>query len=115
MGSIIGGTSHGDADAIIDPRGAVLLDHVTVAVVGAKRHDDPTVQRAVALSLSGRVNRDTARHDVLYLMDEDGAASLVAELMGLAERGVPGLFDRIATALDAIRKETGRGAHREQR
>jgi hypothetical protein len=87
------GDAFGIGDATIDATRAVLLDEVTVAVVGTI---DPTGGgRALALNLEGRVNKSTSRVDVLYLMDSDGAAAIVSELLGLAARVGPDFLDAL--------------------
>jgi hypothetical protein len=43
-------------------------------------------KRGVALQLGGRVNLTTKRSNVLYLMDEDGCAALVAEVTAIVVR-----------------------------
>lgn len=98
MSKIIGGSAFGQNDAIIDTRGAILLGNVHVAVIGAV---DPTGARTMlALELGGRVNKTTTNTETLYLLDTDGAAVLVSEILGLAGRASPAfldmLLDRIA-------------------
>lgn len=95
MGKIIGGSSHGRNDALVDTTGAVLLDDVHVVQVTVT--NTAAVQAAVGLELSGRINRTTERSSTLYLFDTDGAAVIVAELLALAGRGqfLPELLARI--------------------
>lgn len=82
--SISDGDAFGIGNAEIDVRRAVLLDGCTVAVVGTANPDG--AGRALALNLEGRLNKGTTRVDVLYLMDADGAAVIISELLGLAGR-----------------------------
>lgn len=91
MSKIIGGSPFGRNDAIVDTERAVLLGEVHVAMVGLGRADG--VETAIALELGGRVNRSTVRHETLYLLDADGAADLVAQLLGIADRAHPGFME----------------------
>jgi len=99
---IRGGDAFGIGDARIDVTRAVLLDGVTVAVVGTA--DPSGAGRALALNLEGRLNKGTTRVDVLYLMDSDGAASIISELLGLAGRVGP---DFLAELLARVEKVPG--------
>jgi hypothetical protein len=93
MTKIRAGDAFGRGDAEIDASRAVLLDGCTVAVVGTA---DPTgAGRALALNLEGRVNKSTSRVDVLFLMDSDGAAAIISELLGLAARVGPDFLDEL--------------------
>lgn len=88
-GHIIGGSPFGRHDALIDATKAVLLDTVNVVLVGTATWGQGA-GRAIGLELGGRINKAQARTSVLYLMDEDGAAALVSELVGLASRAGAG-------------------------
>jgi hypothetical protein len=87
LGGSIGGTDdpYGYRTAALDFTNAVLLAHVTVARVEPIRHG----QRGslmIALQLNGRINKTTDETQVLYLLDEDGVASILTELHGVAAR-----------------------------
>jgi len=100
MSKITGGSAFGIGDAEIDPQDAVLLDGCTVAIVGTA---DPTgAGRAVAMNLEGRINKSTARSDVLYLMDLDGAAIVISELLGLIGRSGPNALDALMERIHAL-------------
>lgn len=72
----------GHGNSIVDTRSAVLLDDTTVVML-----DNSSDGRTIyGLQLAGRVNRSSARTNVLYLLDEDGAAAIVTELIGLFSR-----------------------------
>lgn len=103
MSKIIGGTPFGRGDALIDASEAVLLAGVSVAVVGAGRPDG--VETVVALNLTGRVNKTTTVSDVLYLLDSDGAAAIVSELLGVAHRADPRFLDQLLTRINGLPKE----------
>ncbi|WP_030757698.1 hypothetical protein [Streptomyces sp. NRRL F-5135] len=81
-GDIVGpGGPHDRHGVILDDWGAVLLDHSTVTLVETRGG-----QTVLALLLEGRVNKSPDRARNLYLMNEDGAAALVTELIALAHR-----------------------------
>lgn len=94
---IIGGSPFGRDDAMIDARRAVLVDEITVVLVGTATWDQGA-GRAIGLELGGRINKSEARTQVLYLMDEAGAAAIVTELIGLAGRA--GAGERFLALLD---------------
>lgn len=72
----------GRSNSIVDTRRAVLLDSVDVVML-----DNPSDGRQIAgLELGGRINRTSDRAAQLYLFDADGVASIVSELIGLAQR-----------------------------
>lgn len=72
----------GRDNSVVDTRGAVLPDAVDVATL-----TNPSDGRTIyGLELAGKVNQATDRSDVLYLMDTDGAAAIVSELIGLFDR-----------------------------
>lgn len=72
----------GRNNSVVDTRTAVLMDHVDVVLL-TNPSDSRTI---VGLQLAGRINQTTKRADHLYLFDADGIASIVTELLGLAER-----------------------------
>jgi hypothetical protein len=76
------GDPYARGNVIFDVRGAVLMDELDVALL-----DDASSPRPfLALSLRGRINYGTERSETLYLFDEDGAAAIITQLMGLAMR-----------------------------
>lgn len=84
---------------ILDDRNAVLLDHSTVTLVETAGQTTPIL----ALLLEGRINKTTDRARNLYLMNEDGAAALVSELVALAQRIGPEFGERfMARVLDLL-------------
>lgn len=95
--NIKGGSPFGRHDAEVDVTRAVLLDQTAVVLVGTATWGQGA-GRAIGLELGGRINKSEARTSVLYLMDEDGAAALVSELIGLAYRA--GMGDRFAELLE---------------
>lgn len=86
-GSIAGpGGPYSVGDVVIDTSNAVLLDACEVAVVGGVRGGVLDPKPITALVLRGRVNKSDRRAEVLYLLNEDGAAGIVTELVAVAQR-----------------------------
>lgn len=81
---IMGGSPRGRGDALLDTRGAVLLDHTEVVLVD--REPGSGKPPAAMLVLSGRVNFERRRSQTAYLFGTDGAAAIVSELTELAAR-----------------------------
>jgi hypothetical protein len=95
-GNIAGPGGPHDADSvIIDATNAVLLDHSTVSLVGSPGNPKPYL----AVLLEGRINKTSDRARNLYLMNEDGAAALVTELLALAHRIGPDFGERFTARL----------------
>jgi hypothetical protein len=93
--SIIGGSSHGQGDALVDVTKAVLLDDLHVVLIDTLNSEGG--QRAIGMQLAGRINKSTTRAETLYIFDEDGAAALISELLALAGRAdfLPELMARL--------------------
>jgi hypothetical protein len=87
---------------IIDTTDAVLLDFSTVSTVELHRPNESEV--GFAMMLEGRVNKSSDRSRVVYLLNADGAAALVTELLGLAKRA-ENIGDR--RLADKLRKRLG--------
>lgn len=103
-GNIAGPGGPRDENAVvIDPTDAVLLDYTETALIGVPGQENPIL----ALLLEGRINKTTDRAKNLYLMDEDGAAALVSELVALGYRISPEFGDRL---IDRIRQLIDAGA-----
>lgn len=80
----VAGDPYAKGGALIDMRGAVLLEGTEVVLVDTKR-DEPV---AMVLRLTGRINYSTDRADTTYLINTDGAAAIVSEIVGMASRAV---------------------------
>jgi hypothetical protein len=94
-GDIAGPGGPFDRDAVVvDTTNAVILDYSTVSTVEAVRGGE--TETVIALMLEGRVNRSTDRTRVLYLMNGDGAAAIVTELLGIAKRAERGGDSQLA-------------------
>jgi hypothetical protein len=95
-GDIAGpGGPHDRNSVIIDTTEAVLLDHSTVTLMGSPGDPKPYL----AMLLEGRINKTTDRARNLYLLNEDGAAALVSELIALAHRIGPEFGARFTARL----------------
>ncbi|MFE7485523.1 hypothetical protein [Streptomyces sp. NPDC057552] len=108
-GDIVGPGGPQDRHGVIlDDRNAVLLDHSTVTLVET-RSGSPVL----AMLLEGRINKspDLARN--LYLMNEDGAAAIVTELMALANRISPEFGDRFAARIQHLIDTDSFGDHQQ--
>lgn len=104
-GSISGPGGPYDEDAVVlDTRNAVLLEAAEVALLGPVRKGVLDPKPISALVLRGRINKTDERVQALYLMNEDGAAGIVTELLGLASRaGWGGEFlDRVRKRMDEM-------------
>lgn len=104
-GSIAGpGGPYGQGDVVIDTTNAVILDACEVAIVGGVRDGVLDPKPICTLVLRGRVNKTTDRAQALFLMNEDGAAGIVTELIGLESRAGWGheFIDRVRARLDQM-------------
>lgn len=98
-GDIAGpGGPHDRNAVILDTTDAVLLDHSTVTLVETPNHTAPVL----AMLLEGRINKTTDRARNLYLLNEDGAAALVTELIALAHRIGPEFGHRFTERLQHL-------------
>lgn len=82
----VAGSPHAHGGALLDMRGAVLMDNVEVVLADT----GATERVAMIMRLQGRINYATDRADTSYLFGPDGAAALVTELVGLASRAAAG-------------------------
>lgn len=104
-GSIAGpGGPYDENSVVIDTTNAVILEAVEVAVVGGVRKGVLDPKPIAALVLRGRVNKTNDRVQALYLLNEDGAAGIVTELVGLEARAGWGqeFVDVVKARLDAM-------------
>lgn len=98
-GDIAGpGGPYDEHAVVVDTTNAVILDYSTVSLVELVR-GGRAEETGVALMLEGRINKTQERTRVLYVMNGDGAAAIVTELLGLAKRAERGGDDRLATEL----------------
>lgn len=83
---------------IVDTGNAVLLDGSTVSLVETGDGASPVL----ALLLEGRINQTPERARNLYLMNEDGAAALVSEVIALAHRIGPEFGERLMVRITSL-------------
>ena len=94
-GNIAGpGGPHDHNAVIVDTTNAVLLDSSDVCLV-----ETGGGEVVLSMLLEGRINKTTDRARNLYLMNEDGAAALVTELISLAHRIGPEFGERFTARL----------------
>lgn len=108
MGAILGD----GPDVLLDMERAVLLDGMEVCLVNvASNVVDQTQRRPategvrLAVRLDGRVNKTKDRASVLFVMDEDGAAAIVTEIVALASRIGPEFAARFQERLETLAAE----------
>lgn len=97
-GDIAGpGGPHDRSSVIVDTTNAVILDATTVTEV-----ETLTGRPALAVLLEGRIARTSDRARNLYLMEEDGAAALITEVLALAHRMGPAFGRRFTARLQHL-------------
>ena len=95
-GNIAGPGGPFDRNAVvIDLRDAVLLGYTEVALVETVNLEHDEKAPAIAMVLAGRINKTTEESRILYLFGFDGAASILSELMGLADRAGPEFMENL--------------------
>jgi hypothetical protein len=113
-GEILGGDSEKKHENIIDTRRAVMMDYVTVAIVHLERKEGED-EDGLALELSGKINGVDEQARILFLLNEYGAASIVAEISGLIARAGEDWPARFKVALSAaMANVTGRTEEEEE-
>lgn len=115
-GDIAGPGGPHDRDAVVvDVTDAVLLDYTEVTLIRTGRRSplgpalDP--EPAIGLLLAGRINKTHERAEILYLLNTDGAAAIVTELLALADRVGPGFAEDFARRTIAL-AEAGHAEHK---
>jgi hypothetical protein len=73
---------------LIDPKDAMLLGNVSVAEMGMER--DGGGELVIAIELRGKINTTGKEVNPLVLASPDGAALLVAQIIGLVRNGRTG-------------------------
>lgn len=97
-GNIAGpGGPHDRNSVIIDTTNAVLLDHSDVCLM-----ETAGGSIVMAMLLEGRINKTEDRARNLYLLNGDGAAALVTELLALANRIGPEFSDRFEARIKQL-------------
>lgn len=108
LGAILGD----GPDVLLDMERAVLLDGMEVCLVNVAsnvidqtQRQPPTEGIRLAVRLDGRVNKSKDRASVLFVMDEDGAAAIVTEIVALAARIGPEFATRFQQRLETLAAE----------
>lgn len=104
-GDIAGPGGPYDEDAVVvSVEHAVLLDNTNVALIETHR-DGKFTEKALALLMEGRINKTHDRAKVLFLLNGDGAAALVTELVGVAKREGAEFAADFVVAMEERQKE----------
>lgn len=108
MGEMVGG----GPDVLLDTERAVLLRGLEVCLINTlKRHHDglqrgeSTSEVNLAMRLYGRVNKSQDEASILFIMDADGAAAIVTELVALAARIGPEFAQLFQERLETLEAE----------
>lgn len=81
-GDIAGpGGPHDKGQIVINTRGALISDHITVAAI-----DELDVELPTAILIEGRINRTPHRAKVVVIVNNDGVAGFISELVGFISR-----------------------------
>lgn len=97
-GDIAGpGGPHDRNAVIIDTTGAVLLDSSDVCLM-----ETAGGSVVMAMLLEGRINKTTDRARNLYLLNGDGAAAIITELLALAHRIGPEFGERFTARIQQL-------------
>lgn len=83
---------------VVDAADAVLMDTIDVSMIEVASCDGE-IKRAYALMLSGRINRTEEHARILFLFGADGAAGIVSEILGLANRAGPDIVLELSRKL----------------
>lgn len=84
-GDIVGSSGpHDRGSVVLDTSKAVLLQDVTVSTIDPERGGRG--QLYLALMLAGRINQTPDDARVLFIMNTDGAAAIVTQLLALLAR-----------------------------
>lgn len=94
---------HSRGTVFLDLTDAVLLGHVDVCTVDTVRAGELGGQVAF-MTLSGRVNKTRDQVQVGFVLDPDGAAAIITELLALADRFGPELLDDTTRRLTELHR-----------
>lgn len=98
-GSMAGpGGSRDRFGVVIDPTDAVIMESVDVTKVEAVR-SGAFGGPVTFMTLGGRVNKTTRQVSVGYFFGTDGAAAIITELLGLADRDGAEFLDDLTRRL----------------
>lgn len=104
------GGSIDPATRLIDPTDAMILENVAIAETGMER-ENGNGEVVLALELKGKINTTGTPANPLVLMSPDGAALLIAQIIGLARnsRMGPELDHLLATRMEEALGAENRG------
>lgn len=102
-GSIIGdvGSSRDASSVVLDLTDAVILEGTTVVVVEGVR-SGVSAGQCIFMTCDGRVNKTTDQVRVGLMLNTDGAAAIITELLAVADRAGPELLDDITRRLTEL-------------
>lgn len=104
-GDIAGpGGPHDRGAVLIDPTDCLLMSGVTVALIDLVRAGE-LGERAMFMTLNGRINKTTDEVRVGVILNTDGAAALITELLALADRAGPELLDDMTRRLTDLYRD----------
>lgn len=86
---------------VMDARNAILMDAVDVCLVDTDPSDSDAEPR-LAMLLAGRVNMRGERSQVMFMFGADGAAAVVSQLLGLAQRIGPEFAALLEERMEAL-------------
>lgn len=109
-GSIIGGAPREQNTALLDMTDCVLLEGSTVSTVALGRQGE-LYEQAVYLVMSGRVNKTTRQVNVGFIFGSDGAATLITELLAVADRFGVELLKDLVERLVILQKDNNIDLH----
>lgn len=100
-GAIVGdGGPHETGGVVLDTRNAILLNDVTVSTVDPE--GGGRGREYFAMLLAGRINQTRDDAQVLFIMNTDGAAAVVTQLLALLARA--NVSPAIATYIADLRR-----------
>lgn len=97
----VAGDPHARGGVVMDARNAILMDTVDVCLVDPDPSDRAAEPR-LAMLLAGRVNMRDDRSQVMFMFGADGAAAVVSQLVGLAQRIGPEFAALLARRIDEL-------------
>jgi hypothetical protein len=97
----VAGDPYARGSVVMDARNAVLMDTIDVCLMDADPSDRDADPRLVML-LGGRVNMRDERTQAMFMFGADGAAAVISQLLGLAQRIGPEFAALLEQRLDEM-------------
>lgn len=95
---------------VLSTENAILLEGIVVAQAETMRAGEPA-GTVLAMTLEGRINKSGGeRAEILYLFGTDGAAAIISELLALATRMGPEVFDQLAARIGRLEADDAFGS-----